>query len=130
MTESEFSAGSVIGDFTVLARCGAGAYGQVYLVRDGRGRRLALKVLSSDRRGERELDGLLRFRRVRHPDLLRVGDPGTLPDGRVYYTMDAADNASGTDGAYEPDTLARRMRASGSIPPAELERLVRLMENL
>ena len=54
MSEKEFHPGDEIGGFAILAACGAGAFGQVYLVRDAKGRRFALKVLSPDRRGERE----------------------------------------------------------------------------
>ena len=112
-----------IGNFTVLCQCGAGAFGQVYLVRDGEGKTRALKVLSADRRGERELDGLLRFRKVAHPNLLRIDRLSSLPDGRLFYTMDAADNAA-TAPDYAPDTLARRMRERGTLPPEELKRIM------
>ena len=106
----EFGSGDVIGSFTVLSPCGEGAFGQVYLVRDAEGRRFALKLLSPDRRGERELNGVLRFKRVTHPNLLFIDRFSTLPDGRVFYTMALADNAASAPGAYEPDTLARRLR--------------------
>ena len=124
MTEAEFVAGSALGEYTTILRCGAGAYGQVYLARDGQGRRCAVKVLSPDRRGERELNGLLRFQRVSHPNLLRIHRIGVLPDGRVYYSMDAADNAGSGEETYEPDTLARRLSVHGTLPPGELKRIM------
>ena len=117
----EFGSGDVIGSFTVLSPCGAGAFGQVYLVRDAEGRRFALKLLSPDRRGERELNGVLRFKRVTHPNLLFIDRLSTLPDGRVFYTMALADNAASAPGAYEPDTLARRLRERRTIPAGELK---------
>ena len=123
MSESFFHSGEDIGGFTVLHPCGAGAFGQVYLVRDANGRTRALKVLSADKRGERELDGLLRFQRAAHPNLLHIDRLSSLPDGRVFYTMDAADNAvSAPD--YVPDTLARRLRERGALPPDELKRIM------
>jgi len=124
LSEGRFVPGDAAGGFTVIAPCGAGAFGQVYLVRDAAGRIAALKVLSPDRRGGRELDGLLRFRRAEHPNLLHVGDLFTLPDGRVCYTMDAADNAAENVADYVPDTLARRLRERGAIPADELKRIM------
>ena len=118
-----FRPGDTIADFAVLFPCGAGAFGQVYLVRDGSGRECALKVLSPDRRGERELAGLLRFQRVAHPSLLHIDRISTLPDGRIFYTMDAADHAESGD-TYVPDTLARRMRERKVIPPDELKKIM------
>ena len=123
MSEALFHPGDRIGGFTVLHPCGEGAFGQVYLVRDAEGRVRALKVLSADKRGERELDGLLRFRKATHPNLLRIDRLSTLPDGRVFYTMDAADNAV-TEPDYAPDTLARRMRERGALPPEELKHIM------
>jgi serine/threonine protein kinase len=123
LNELLFHPGDAIDGFEVLFHCGAGAFGQVYLVRDGSGRQLALKVLSPDRRGERELAGLLRFQRVTHPNLLHIDKISTLPDGRIFYTMDAADNAGGPP-EYAPDTLARRMRKRGSLLPDELKRIM------
>lgn len=124
MSDAEFAAGTVLGEYTTIQRCGTGAYGQVYLARDGAGRRCAVKVLSPDRRSERELNGLLRFRQVSHPALLRIHRLGALPDGRIFYSMDAADNAGASEDAYEPDTLARRMRVYGTLPPDELKRIL------
>ena len=124
MTEAEFVAGSALGEYTTILRCGAGAYGQVYLARDGQGRRCAVKVLSPDRRGERELNGLLRFQRVSHPNLLRIHRIGVLSDGRIYYSMDAADNAGIGEETYEPDTLARRLSVYETLPPGELKRIM------
>lgn len=123
MSDRRFNPGDRIGDFTVLHPCGAGAFGQVYLVRGDDGATRALKVLSADRRSERELDGLLRFRRVEHPNLLRIDRLSTLPDGTIFYTMDAADNAA-TSPDYAPDTLARRMCERAPLPPEELKRIM------
>lgn len=123
MSDQYFQPGDKPGGFTVLHPCGEGAFGQVYLVRDGEGKTRALKVLSADRRGERELDGLLRFRKVAHPNLLRIDRLSSLPDGRIFYTMDAADNAV-PEPDYAPDTLARRMRERGTLSPEELKRIM------
>ena len=122
MSDQYFQPGDKPGGFTVLHPCGEGAFGQVYLVRDGEGKTRALKVLSADRRGERELDGLLRFRKVAHPNLLRIDRLSSLPDGRIFYTMDAADNAV-PEPDYAPDTLARRMRERGTLSPVHAYRI-------
>lgn len=123
MSEALFHPGDDIGGFTVLHPCGEGAFGQVYLVRDADGRTRALKVLSADKRGERELDGLLRFQKAAHPNLLHIDRLSSLPDGRIFYTMDAADNAV-SEPDYAPDTLARRLRERGALPPEELKRIM------
>ncbi|MBQ9501614.1 MAG: hypothetical protein IJU70_05615, partial [Lentisphaeria bacterium] len=61
------------------------------------------------------MEGLIRYRECRHANLIQIHHLDRLPDGRLYYTMDAADDR-GTDGKYTPDTLAAR----GKVQAAEL----------
>ena len=104
-----------IGAYRLLRECGRGAYGVVYLAQSTfTGQRFALKILNGAVES-RELEGLIRCRECRHENLIRIHHIDRLPDGRLYYTMDAADDR-GTDGVYCPDTLAAR----GKIPTAEL----------
>lgn len=107
---------STIGAYRILRECGRGAFGTVYLAENAiSGQRFALKVLHCSR-DERELEGLIRCRECRHGNLLQIHHIDRLPDGRLYYTMDAADDRSGGEGQYQPDTLAAR----GRIPAGEL----------
>ena len=104
----------LIGAYRILSEAGRGAYGVVYLVENTlSGQTLALKVLQG-KQEKRELEGLIRYRECRHPNLLQIHHIDRLPDGRLYYTMDAADNR--TSDGYEPDTLAER----GRVAPSEL----------
>ena len=104
-----------IGPYRILGECGRGSYGEVFLAESTiSGGRVALKLL--DRAHEaRELEGLIRCRGCRHPNLIRILHIDRLPDGRLYYTMDAADDR-GNGSGYRPDTLAAR----GKIPAADL----------
>jgi len=104
-----------VGAYRILQECGRGSYGVVYLAESAiSGQRVALKILNGQQQA-RELEGLIRYRECRHANLIQIHHLDRLPDGRFYYTMDAADDR-GTDGTYRPDTLAAR----GKVPAAEL----------
>jgi serine/threonine-protein kinase len=69
-----------------------GGMGAVYLARDRElDREVALKVLSvQDHRGEtaaRMIREAKILAHLEHPGIVPIHDVGTLPDGRVYYTM-------------------------------------------
>jgi serine/threonine protein kinase len=78
--------------YVLLDKLGAGGMGSVFLVQDtALGRQVALKVLGIvDSSGEFSAR-LLREARIiaqlEHPGIVPVHDVGTLPDGRVFYTM-------------------------------------------
>ena len=104
-----------IGPYHILSEAGNGSYGTVYLVENSlSGQTVALKVLHG-KSEKRELEGLIRYRECRHPNLLQIHHIDRLPDGRLYYTMDAAADNRAPDG-YEPDTLATH----GKVPPKTL----------
>lgn len=111
-----FKAGDTIGSYRLVAECGKGAYGSVFLAESTvTQRRYALKIIYRQGRNcERELRGLTSYQAIcRYTDLLQVyhvEDCGEY----FYYTMDAADNLS-NGGEYVPDTLANRLRASGRL---------------
>lgn len=76
-----------------VALIGAGGFGRVFRVRDSvRNLDLALKVV-----GPAEATWLLRefdtLRQIRHENLVRVFDWGTLPSGDAYYTMEFIDGS-------------------------------------
>ncbi len=113
-----------IGSYRILKECGSGSYGQVFLVQDALGRKLALKKLFPRTEGmERELQGLINFRSCRHAHLLAVHHVDQC-DGFWYYTMDAADNLNDSDEDYLPDTLANRLTRHGKIKPEQLAVIV------
>ena len=78
--------------YRLLKKLGEGGMGGVYRVEDATlGRQVALKAIRViDSSGE-FADRLLREARViaqlEHPGIVPVHDVGTLPDGRVFYTM-------------------------------------------
>ena len=89
----------------------------VYLAEDAIGQRVALKVLNAQDAGEKELRGVRNYMRIRQQSesLIAIHHSG-IEDGRFYYIMDAADNASSAPGEYIPDTLANRLKTTQRIP--------------
>jgi eukaryotic-like serine/threonine-protein kinase len=78
--------------YVLLDRLGAGGMGSVFRVQDtALGRQVALKVLGIVDSGGEFSARLLREARIiaqlEHPGIVPVHDVGTLPDGRVFYTM-------------------------------------------
>ena len=83
-----------VGNYELLAELGHGGMGVVYLARQlSLGRLVALKMLPSDlsadavalARFQREIRNL---GRCDHPNIVKVLDSGTLPDGRQFYAME------------------------------------------
>jgi serine/threonine protein kinase len=77
--------------YRFVERIGQGGMGTVFLVEDAQlNRRVAMKILdegvASDaaRRMWREAQIIAQ---LEHPGIIPIHDAGTLPDGRVYYTM-------------------------------------------
>jgi serine/threonine protein kinase len=78
--------------YVLLAQLGAGGMGSVFRVEDtALGRQVALKVIGITDSGGELSARLLReakvIARLEHPGIVPVHDVGTLPDGRVFYTM-------------------------------------------
>lgn len=94
----------------LIGRIGKGGAGSLFLVRDITGRILALKIVNS-RWQEKEFSALTELRNLPvHSALIQVFQVGTLPDGKLFYTMELADNiADNPDSDYVPDTLSRRI---------------------
>jgi serine/threonine protein kinase len=69
--------------YELVRELGRGGMGVVYEVRDRElERNVALKVIENDWRAEARIIAALE-----HPGIVPVHDAGTLPDGRLYYTM-------------------------------------------
>jgi serine/threonine protein kinase len=78
--------------YVLLDKLGAGGMGGVFRVEDtALGRQVALKMLgiadSSGEFGARLLREAKIIAPLEHPGIVPVHDVGTLPDGRVFYTM-------------------------------------------
>jgi len=132
---ADFSAGGNqsppdVPDFDLIRRIGEGGFGQVWLAANRTtGQLRAVKVIPlcrSDRadRAGREITSLTRLEanlRRRHPNLLNIHHVGKTTD-HLFYTMDAADDVSGTSASlqsdYQPATLRSRLEG-GPLPPEE-----------
>ena len=114
----KFEVGDIIGAYELLAGCGQGAYGEVFLAESTvTHMRVALKIVFRHGRScERELRGLAAYQEIcRRTDLLQVYHVEECGE-YFYYTMDAADDLNAGSGEYVPDTLANRLRVSGRLP--------------
>jgi eukaryotic-like serine/threonine-protein kinase len=79
-------------NYVLLDKLGAGGMGGVFRVEDtALGRQVALKVIgiadTSGEFGARLLREAKIIAQLEHPGIVPVHDVGTLPDGRVFYTM-------------------------------------------
>lgn len=109
-----YRSGDRIADFSVVSVIAAGAFGEVYRVLDLAGATLALKLLKAD--SGYELSSVSRLRQ-------KVGDESGIVSihhigevaGRVYYTMDIADNLAANGSEYCPDTLENRLSLRGAM---------------
>src|SRR6516164_9083138 len=96
----------------LIARGGMGA---VYAAEDGKlNRRVALKVLDSTGAAPELTQRLIREARIlaqlEHPGIVPVHDVGTLPDGRVYYTMKFVRGLRLDQYITQLDSLPQRLR--------------------
>ena len=109
----------------ILALCGSGGMGTVYLVQDALDRRVALKIVAMCD-AERELQGIRRYIRVAgcHANLLQIHHAGIEQD-MLYYIMEAADPLENSGQAYVPKTLASVLNRYGKLDPQEALTLIR-----
>ena len=112
--------GSSIPDFSgtryelreLIAR---GGMGVVYAAEDEKlHRRVALKVLDTVAENAELAQRLIREARIlaqlEHPGIVPVHDVGTLPDGRVFYTMKFVEGLRLDQYLQQVDTLPQRLR--------------------
>ena len=125
ISQGKYLPGYRIGEYTLTAFCGGGGFGEVYLAESTvGGLQVALKLITCKEHGEKERDGLIKFQRCQHPNLIRILHVG-IHEGCLYYTMDRADNA-GTEQEYIADTLAGRIK-KGKIPANKVYSLAEKM---
>jgi serine/threonine protein kinase len=102
--------GEVLDGHEILRPLGAGGMGEVYLARTTAGELRALKIVRTDRQTAQQ--AAARFKRevlalgkLRHPNIIRIVDAGTLPTGALYLSMEYVGGpdlqaAVGWDGAF------------------------------
>jgi serine/threonine-protein kinase len=97
----DLPSGTAVGRYVVVELIGAGAMGIVYLARDPElGRKVALKVLRTDRGGSSASSGRTRMLReaqamaqLSHPNVITIYDVGTVGDG-VFLAMELVDGGT------------------------------------
>lgn len=109
-----YHGGDRIADFSVVSAIAAGAFGEVYRVRDLSGVTLALKLLKGDSGYEMSSVSRLRQKIGNEPGIVSIHHIGEVA-GRVYYTMDIADNLAAKEDEYSPDTLENRLFLRGAM---------------
>lgn len=109
-----YRGGDRIADFSVISAVAVGAFGEVYLVRDFSRIPLALKLLKADSGAEASAIAELRQKVGNESGLVSIHHVGEF-EGRVYYTMDAADNIAPKGAEYCPDTLENRLAFRGAL---------------
>jgi len=114
-----YRCGDRIADFSVVSAIDAGAFGEVYLVRDLSEILLSLKLLKADSGTEVSSITELRQRVGNESGLVSIHHIGEF-EGRVYYTMDAADNIASNESEYCPDTLENRLAFRGALNAFEV----------
>ena len=66
--------GEIFSGCQILAQCGKGAYGVVFLAQNPLGQKVIIKIVTSPKGSERELKGLRNYMAVsgKHPNLLHI----------------------------------------------------------
>ena len=97
----------------MVSKINNGGAGEVFRVKDITGKILALKIINSQWH-EKEFLAISALRDLpAHPALTQIFQAGLLADGRLFYTMEIADNISAIpDIEYIPDTLANRINTN------------------
>jgi hypothetical protein len=105
--------------YYLLDKLGQGGMGGVYRVEDSiLGRQVAMKVVTVPDSTSSLADRLVReaqiIARLEHPGIVPVHDVGTLPDGRVFYTMKLVQGK-------RPHPRARQLLGAANPQPAAFD---------
>jgi eukaryotic-like serine/threonine-protein kinase len=126
-------------DHELIARIGAGAYGEVWLARSALGTERAVKVVhranfTHAKPFDREFTGIEHYEPLSRQhealvDVLQVGRDDSA--GWFYYVMELADPAHPGSAEYLPQTLKELLRTRGRLLVGEVAALgVRIAEGL
>jgi serine/threonine-protein kinase len=115
--------GEVIGNYSIVKKIGKGGMGAVYLAEHTLlGRSAAIKVILRELSHQQEL--VARFfnearaaTSIKHPGIVEIYDFGYHTDGSAYIVMEF----------LEGESLATRLRRSGSLPEGHASALCRLI---
>ena len=104
-------------DYNLIAKCGRGAYGDVYVAKSLSGALVALKVIEKNIYSKKEFNGLKYYcsRCGNSPYLTKIFHSGE-EDSFFYYTMELADNL-GDENNYIPATLANYLVDKKRLSP-------------
>jgi|GEM_PF-6408853 len=113
----------IVPDYELIAKCGRGAYGDVYVARSLAGSLVALKIIEKNSHSEKEFKGLHNYcsRCGNSPYLIKIFHTGES-QSFFYYTMELADN-SGDENNYIPSTLAHYLADHKRLPVREVRTL-------
>ncbi len=120
-----YGAGDTLEGYKLLAKCGEGAFGSVFLAgNETTQQQFALKILyKHGRHHEHELKGLIAYQeKCRHANLMRIYHIGQNEDC-IFYVMDAADNLN-PNGEYLPDTLGNRLKQQKRLAPGQIRSML------
>lgn len=106
--------------YELLEKLGEGGMGAVYRVEDtALGRQVALKAIrvvdSTGELADRLLHEARIIAQLEHPGIVAVHDVGTLPDGRVFYTMKLVQGQGLDRHAWEGGGIPERLRTFQKI---------------
>ncbi len=114
-----------IPDFTLLKKCGRGAFSDVWIAQDLSSRKVALKIIDKTLPFDRELSGLCACRDLHDlPGLIRILHIGETPEF-FYYSMKLADSL--TTDRYTPATLSNILKFNGRIPAEKVTAMAQEM---
>ena len=117
-----------INNYTILAECGKGAFGTVYLAQRDDGKYVAFKVVSLlGNAGDRELQAITSYQSCPYSKfLLQIFDLVVDNDkDYFYYTMELADNILGINSnEYKPCTLEAILHHENRLNVAQTREIV------
>ena len=118
--------GDSIDNYTLLYECGRGAFGTVFLAKNGDDNYVALKAVSLfGDAGDRELQALESYKKCSGHDCLLKIHQVVMKDQYFYYTMEPADNLAGDSSKeYIPCTLSEVLRRQKNLTVKQTTELI------
>ena len=118
--------GDKIDDYTLLYKCGCGAFGTVFLAQDKEDNYVALKAVSLfGEAGDRELQAIESYKKCSDHDCLLKIHQVVIKDKYFYYTMEPADNLAGdSSDRYIPCTLSEVLSRQKNLTVKQTTELI------